>query len=96
MITPLKDNILIEVHKSEYTAMLQVDEREAQIEKATVLAVGKFVQFVKKGDIIYFKDYETDTIIDGDEKFVLINEDAIKGICTTATTKQSRTPKKVK
>lgn len=78
MIQPLKDYILIKVHKSSYTAILQVDEREAQMEKATVLAIGEDVQGINVDDIIYFKDYDTDVIIDGDDKFVLIKEESIR------------------
>lgn len=86
MIKPLTVNVLISVHTDGYTAMQQVDEKSALIEKATVIDIGEDVTIVKKGDIIYFKDYETDTIVDGEEKYVLINEDSIKAICTTATT----------
>ncbi len=94
MIKPLKDNVLIEVHKDGFTAMQQVDEKSALIEKATVLDVGREVTLVKKGDIIYFKDYETDTIMDGLEKFVLISEESIKAICTTTHSKPSTKTKK--
>ncbi len=80
MIKPLIDNILIEVHKSAYTAMEQVDEKEDRIEKATVLDIGPEVTLVKKGDVVYFKDYETDEIVDGKDKFVLIKEEAIKAL----------------
>lgn len=80
MIKPLKKNVLIDIHKSEFTAMQQVDEKEAQLEKATVLEVGDEVETIKKNDIIVFKAYNLDTIeLDG-KKYNLIPEEDIKGI----------------
>ena len=82
MITPLSTNVLIDIHKSGFTAMQQVDERDAQLEKATVLGVGNMVDLVKKGDIIVFKAYNLDTLeIDG-TKYNLIPQEDIKGIVT--------------
>jgi len=80
MIKPLKDNLIIQIHKIPENAMIMVDEKEGEMEKATVMAIGPEVQEVKVGDVIYFKNYETDTILDGQEKYVIIKEEAIKAI----------------
>lgn len=89
MIIPLKDNLVIEIHKIAETAMLMVDSKEGEMEKATVIACGNDVVDIKVGDVIYFKNYETDTILDGDEKFVIIKEESVKALChTIAPTKQ--------
>jgi len=80
MIKPILKNILIQPHTDGFTAVQQVDEKSALIEKATVLAVGDEVTLVKEGDIIYFKDYETDTLLENNQKYVLINEEAIKAL----------------
>lgn len=83
---PLFNNVLIDIHKIAENAMVMVDEREAQLEKATVLSVGDQVTQVKEGDTIIFKAYNLDTIeIDG-QKYNLIPEEDIKGIICTHTT----------
>ena len=53
---PLKDNVRLEIHKSGFTAMENVDEKQDQIEKATVLEIGDDVSIVKIGDVVLFKD----------------------------------------
>lgn len=80
MIKPLKKNILIEVMKIDQTAMILVDEKEALMEKATIVSVGEEVENLKSGDIIYFKNYETDEILDNDNKYTLIDEEGVKAI----------------
>lgn len=73
---PLTNNVRIEIHNSSYTAVDHVDEREAKIEKATVLEVGPEVTLVKSGDSILFKDYNLDTIeVDGETYHVIPEED---------------------
>lgn len=80
MIKPLGANILIDIHKSAFTAMDQVDERETQLEKATVLEIGDEVEIVKKDDVIVFKSYNLDTIeLDG-QKYHLLPAEDVKGI----------------
>lgn len=80
MIRPLKKNILIEVMKIDQTAMILVDEKEALMEKATIVSVGEEVENLKAGDVIFFKNYETDSIIDDKDEYVLISEDGVKAI----------------
>jgi co-chaperonin GroES (HSP10) len=88
MIKPLQKNVLIKVHEIEQSAMLMVDKEDSQIEKATVLDIGDEVSLVKLGDVIYFKQYDIDKILDNNETFVLINEESIKALCTNTTTKK--------
>lgn len=80
MIKPLKDNIIIKVHKIPETAIIMADDRESEMEKATVVAIGEEVQNVKEGDVIYFKNYETDSIVDGKNKYVIIKEESVKAL----------------
>ena len=83
-LSPLFKNCLIEIHKSSFTAMSSVDEKD-QIEKATIISVGDEVTAVKEGDVIIFKDFELDVIdLDG-KKYYIINEDAIKCLVTNTT-----------
>lgn len=78
MIKPLFKNVLINIHKSSFTGMEQVDEREENLEQATVLAIGNEVQCVEMGDVIAFKNYNLDTIeLDG-IKYTLLPEEDIK------------------
>lgn len=80
MIKPLGVNILIDIHKSAFSAMEQVDEQEAQLEKATVISIGDEVENVKPFDVIVFKSYNLDTIeLDG-QKYHLLPAEDVKGI----------------
>lgn len=88
MIHPLRDNILIEIHKIAENAMLMVDENESKIEKATVLDIGSEVELVRPGDEIIFKNYELDTIEIEGQKYNFISEESVKAICTPATTEK--------
>jgi len=81
MVKPLRNNILIDLHKIADSAISMVDESEAQIEKATVLDIGDEVTLVKKGDIILYKKYNLDQFeIDG-ITYYMIPEDDVKAIC---------------
>jgi co-chaperonin GroES (HSP10) len=83
---PLTNNIRIKIVNSVFTAMEQVDEKEARTEKATVLEVGDEVTLVKPGDQILFKAYNIDEIeVDG-EHYVVIPEEDIKYLWSTPTT----------
>jgi len=86
MIHPTNDNILLEVHKSGFTAIEQVDDRNTFIEKATILAVGEDVTRRKAGEIVFFKDYETDKFTEDGVTYVIIQEQAIK--CTYIPSQQ--------
>ena len=79
---PLKDNVRIEIVKSGFTAMEQVDERENKTEKAVVLEIGDDVTLVKVGDTILFKDYNLDEILIDNEKYSIIPEEDIKYVFT--------------
>jgi len=80
MIKPLKNNVLIDIHRIVETALQMVDDEEAKVEKATVLDIGDEVTLVSKGDIIYFKKYNLDSIIDGEETYYLIPDEDIKAV----------------
>ena len=80
MIKPIGANILIEVHTSGYAAYERVNKSDSLIEKATIVAIGEEVQNLKVGDVIYFKDYETDKILEGNETYVIIQEENIKAL----------------
>ncbi len=75
---PLKDNVRIEIVKSNFTAMEQVDEKEERTEEAVVLEVGVDVVDVQPGDKILFKAYNIDEIEYGGEKYIVIPEADIK------------------
>lgn len=77
MITPLKNNLLIEVYKAS-SVFEMLDEN--QTEKGKVLAVGPLVDSVNKGDEIIFKSYALDKFEDGDDKYYILSEDDVKGI----------------
>lgn len=83
MVQPLKNNVLIRPFALE-SAIKMVDD--STIEKAEVLAIGDEVTDVKVGDIIYFKDYNKDVIIEDNKEIVLIPEEDIKAICTNTIT----------
>lgn len=95
MIKPVRNNILIQIHKAENSEGFEfVDDSEGNIEKATVLAIGPHVKDVKVKDVVYFKTYAVDTIEDGETKHHLITSEDVKAICATTTTKQSTNQKK--
>ena len=75
---PLKDNVRIEIVRSGFTAMKQVDEKEERTEEAVVLEVGPEVTEVKPNDKILFKAYNIDEIEFGGEKYIVIPESDIK------------------
>lgn len=77
-VKPTKNLVLIEIHEIAQSAVVAIDENEFKTEKATVLDIGDDVRSVSVGDVVYFKNYETDTIENGDETYILIPEDAIK------------------
>ncbi len=83
---PLGDNVRIEIIKSEFSAMMQVDEKEARTEKAIVLECGKDVKLVKPKDTILFKAYNVDEIEIDNKKYVLIPQNDIKYVWSTNTT----------
>lgn len=87
---PLGNNVRIEIVNSGFTAMQQVDEREARTEKATVLEVGKEVKSVKPKDTILFKAYNIDEIEIDNEKYVIIPEEDIKYVFTSKKASFSR------
>lgn len=90
--TPLGTNVRIEIIKSGFTAMEQVDEKEERTEEAKVLEIGPDVTLVKVGDTILFKAYNIDEIEHNNEKYVIIPEEDIKYIWSTSTiTEQSTT-----
>lgn len=80
MIKPLGNNVLIDIQKIDQSALVMIDEKEAQMELATVLDIGEDVQAVKKGDLIVFKNYNLDTILLDNKEYYLIPCDDIKGI----------------
>lgn len=77
---PLKDNVRLKIHGSGFTAMENVDTKQDQIEKATVLEVGDECSLVKEGDVVLFKDYNLDTILVDDEVYTIVPESDIKYI----------------
>ena len=79
---PLTNNVRIEIHKSAFTAMEQVDKKESETEKATVLEIGDGVSKVNAGDVILFKDYNCDTIKVDEEEFTIIPEEDIRYVFT--------------
>jgi len=85
---PLGNNIRIEITKSNFSAMEQVDEKEARTEKAIVLEIGDEVTKVNVGDTILFKSYNIDEIDIDSEKYVIIPEEDIRYLCNTSTTSE--------
>lgn len=75
---PLKDNVRIKIVNSGFTAMEQIDEKEARTEEAVVLEIGPDVTEVKPNDKILFKAYNIDEIEFGGEKYIVIPEADIK------------------
>lgn len=75
---PLKNNIRIEIVKSNFSAIEQVDEKESRTEKAIVLEIGDEVTEVEVGDTILFKAYNIDEIEIDDQKYIIIPEIDIK------------------
>jgi co-chaperonin GroES (HSP10) len=86
-IKPVKNNILIELHEIPQTAVRMINDKDTNIERATVLDVGDEVAQVVPGNVIVFKNYEMDTIELEGKKYHFITEDAIKAICTSTTSK---------
>jgi len=82
---PTGENILIKPHKSGFTSMVQVDENNSLIEKATIIAIGEDVTKRKVGEVISFKDYETDKITEDGIVYIIIQESAIKLTWNTNT-----------
>lgn len=80
MIKPLFDNVLIKQFEINQSVLVMVDPNAAKVEKAIVLAIGEEVSQIEVGDIIYFKDYAKDVIIEDNEEYILIPEREIKGI----------------
>lgn len=77
---PLGKNVRIEIHKSGFTAMEQVQKTEDQIEQATVLEIGSECDKIEVGQKILFKAYNIDTIEINGEIYTLIPEEDIKYI----------------
>lgn len=75
---PTGQNIRIEIKKSNFTALEQVDEKEARTEQAVVLEVGDEVVGIKEGNIVLFKAYNIDEIEIDNEKYVIIPEEDVK------------------
>ena len=80
MIKPLGENVLLKVHRMQETALLLVDERDAETEKATVIDVGDECTKLKKDDIVYFKDYDTSKVLEGNESLTIIKEENVLGL----------------
>ena len=76
-IQPLRNNILIDIHKVENAAgIIYANKDEEKVEKATVIAIGNHVSSVEVGDVIFFKNYATDSI----GEYHIIEEDEVKAI----------------
>ena len=76
-MTPTRNNILIDIHVFETKSKVQFMEPE-QTEKATVIACGPDVVFVKPGDVIFYKRYAIDEFKDEYKTYYLIEETEIK------------------
>lgn len=85
MIKPLGTRVVLKVHRITETAMMMVDPKDAELEKATVISVGEECTLVKENDIIFFKDYDTSKILEDNESLVIIKEEDI--LCIYIPTK---------
>lgn len=75
---PLNTNVRLEIDKSGFTAMEELEGQESKMERATVLEVGEEVTKVKEGDKVLFKDYNLDIIKVEGETFAICPEEDIK------------------
>jgi chaperonin GroES len=80
---PLKNFIQINIEKPDKETkggLIIPDSQEKRLEKAKVVAVGKEIEQVKKGDTILFKQFSTDTIEVDSKEFSFIKEEDVLAI----------------
>lgn len=83
-IQPLADHVVAEILKVEEKTAAGIylpDEAKNKPQTATVVAVGKDVKELKKGDTIIYKDvYDNDFVKHQNKEYLIIREKDVKGI----------------
>jgi chaperonin GroES len=82
-IEPFADNVVIQQEKaSQKTAsgFIVPESAQEKPKKAKVLAVGPETKYVKVGDTVAYKEgYSDDTIKDGDQEYIIVKEENLRG-----------------